>query len=220
MTTHRTSISALLLVFVLVALAAYQAGAQRAVAPAPPVLATVRIETLFDGLTQRAEAKAEIHRMETDIATEQARREDSLRQKEQDLENIVAAAQRAALTDEMALEQLKYQYWHQQVTAEMEVEKALRLQELYTALKEAIRDLAETEGYDLVIVNDESDELNFDREARVPAQVQVLQQVTNRKILYLNEAIDITEDLIQRMNNTFQAEAGAPAESGNGGTTP
>jgi hypothetical protein len=65
--------------------------------------------------------------------------------------------------------------------------------------------MAEAEGYDMVVLNDSSDDVPFDREVRVPAQIQILQQITNRKILYLKPTIDVTDDLIVRMNNEFRA---------------
>ena len=71
-------------------------------------------------------------------------------------------------------------------------------------------DLAEAEGYDIVILNDSSDELPFDREVRMPAQLQILQQITSRKLLYLNPATDVTDDLIVRMNNAFRAAQTGP----------
>ena len=53
-------------------------------------------------------------------------------------------------------------------------------------------------------MDDSSSELPLNREARVPAQVQLLEQIAARKILYINDALDITQDLIVRMNNQFR----------------
>ncbi len=183
----------------------YQALAQRAVAPAAPVMATVRIERLFDGLQQRAEAKVEVARLEQQMTDERNRREQELKQLEVDLEDAVESAARKELKDEIALKRLKLQFWFQEANTVIEVEKALQLQDMYKNIKEAIAALAGAEGYDVVIINDESQALPFDREARISPQVQVLQQISNRKMLYLNPAIDITEDLIERMNNAFRA---------------
>ncbi len=183
----------------------YQAVAQRAVAPAASVIATVRLELLFDGLQQRAEAKVEVARLEQQLIDEKTRRETDLAQLEADLEDAVAAARRKELNDDIALKRLKLQFWYQEASTVLEVEKALQLHDMYKNIKEALAALAGAEGYDMVIINDESSDLPFDRDARVSPQVQVLQQISNRKMLYLNPAIDITEDLIERMNNAFRA---------------
>jgi len=65
--------------------------------------------------------------------------------------------------------------------------------------------MALTEGYDLVFLDDSSDALPFTRKSRVVPQEQVLQQLVKRKVLFVNPTLDITEDLIMRMNNEFNA---------------
>jgi Skp family chaperone for outer membrane proteins len=204
------SVSMITIVAVLGALAAFQTLAQRGGAADPPIVAAVRIEPLFDGLQQRALAKTEIAALEADITAEGKRRQAIIVEMEQSLEDGVAANKREELSDEIALERLKLQFWSQQATAEFEVEKAIRLQHLYTSVKKAIEDMALAEGYDIVVLNDASMELPFERDARVPAQLQILEQIASRKLLYLKPALDVTDDLIMRMNNEFRAAETGP----------
>ena len=193
-----------------VSIVGYQAIAQRAVAPAPPVVATVQMEPLFDGLQERAEAKAEVAALDSKLQSDLTARRAAIQTLQEELENVVAAARRQELVDQIALAHMKLQLWQQNAMVELEIEKALRLQHLYSSIKTSIKELAEDEGYDMVMLNDSADELPFDREARIPVQMQVLQQITNRKILYLNSALDITEDLVIRMNNEFRAAQAGP----------
>ncbi|MHC4126901.1 MAG: OmpH/Skp family outer membrane protein [Planctomycetota bacterium] len=209
-TTRRSNVPLVILVVALAAIAGYQALAQRGTAISPPIIATVRIEPLFDGLQQRAEAKSEISALEEELIAERDRRQELISDKELELEDVVAAARREALSDEIALERVKLQFWFQEARMELEVEKALRLQNLYKSVKRSLADLAEAEGYDIVILNDSSDELPFDREVRMPAQLQILQQISSRKLLYLNPATDVTDDLIVRMNNAYRAAQTGP----------
>jgi Skp family chaperone for outer membrane proteins len=209
-TTRRSNVPLVILVVALAAIAGYQALAQRGAAISPPIIATVRIEPLFDGLQQRAEAKSEISALEEELIAERDRRQELISVKELELEDVVAAARREALSDEIALERVKLQFWFQEARMELEVEKALRLQNLYKSIKRSLADLAEAEGYDIVILNDSSDELPFDREVRMPAQLQILQQISSRKLLYLNPATDVTDDLIVRMNNAYRAAQSGP----------
>jgi Skp family chaperone for outer membrane proteins len=209
-TTRRSTVPLVILVLALAAIAGHRAPAQRGAAIPPPIIATVRIEPLFDGLRQRAEAKSEISVLEEELAEEQRRRQEIISAKELELEDVVAVTTREALSDEIALERLKFQFWFQEARAELEVEKALRLQDLYKSVKWAIADLAEAEGYDIVMLDDTSDELPFDRDSRLPAQLQILQQITTRKLLYLNPATDVTDDLIVRMNNAYRAAQTGP----------
>ena len=107
--------------------------------------------------------------------------------------------------DELALKKLQMQFWFREATTELEVEKALLLQNLYRSMIDAIEALAAADGYDMVIIDDASVNLTFDRDTRVPPQVQVLQQIASRKILYRNPALNITLDLATRMNNLYRA---------------
>ena len=208
--SRRNNLSLIVVALALGVIAGYQALAQRGAAISPPIIATVRIEPLFDGLHQRAEAKTVISALEEKLIARQGERQEIINELEIELEDVVATNRREELTDKIALERMKLQFWFQQARMELEVEKALRLQELYKSVKEAIADLAEAEGYDIVMLNDASDELPFDRESRMPAQLQILQQIAGRKLLYLSPATDVTDDLIVRMNNAYRAAQEGP----------
>ncbi|MCH8210413.1 MAG: OmpH family outer membrane protein [Planctomycetes bacterium] len=201
-------------VFVIVILLAVAAGyevfAGRAAAPGPAVVAVVRIGPLFDGLKQRAEAAAGVDQLLGEIETEVQARKESIEALREEHSNTVDAADRETLADEIALETLKNDFWLQTAKREHELDKAIRLQDLYKKVFDAIQTLAMTEGYDIVIVDDSGDELPFDRSSRVVPQVQVLQQLARRKVLFVNPTLDITEDLIMRMNNEFNAAQTGP----------
>lgn len=182
----------------------YQALGQRALSPDAAVIAVVRIDALFDELQQRADARIELHRMESAAEDELRRRTEAITQLEGEIENVVAAAHRKTLIDQVTIQQLQLRFWQQETSMEIEVEKAMLLQNLYRSLREAIAALAAAEGYDLVLLDDSSDDLPFDREQQVSPQVQVLQQIATRKLLYRNPALDITHDLATRMNNQYR----------------
>ncbi len=174
------------------AIGGHQALTPRSISSRPPNMAAVRMESLFDGLSERAAAKAEIKGME------------------EKLKDIIDDARREPLTDEIALKKLNLRFWLDQVLAELEVEKALRLRLLYINIKKAIKDLAEAEEYDIIVLDDSIEEPTFERDSRIPAQAQVQQQIITSKILYLGSSFDITDDLIMRMNNAFRNVGAGP----------
>ena len=198
------------IVILLAVVAGYEVFAGRAAAPGPAVVAVVRIGPLFDGLKQRAEAAAGVDQLLGEIETEVQARKESIEALREEHSNTVDAADRETLADEIALETLKNDFWLQTAKREHELDKAIRLQDLYKKVFDAIQTLAMTEGYDIVIVDDSGDELPFDRSSRVVPQVQVLQQLARRKVLFVNPTLDITEDLIMRMNNEFNAAQTGP----------
>lgn len=192
------------------AIGGHQTLAMRSISSRPPTVAAVRMESLFDGLNERAAAKAEIDALEADIRAEAASREAEIIGMEENLKDIVDDARREPLTDEIALKKLNLKFWLEQTLAELEVEKALRLRLLYINIKKAIKDLAEAEEYDFVVLDDSIEEPTFDRDSRIPAQAQIQQQIISSKILYLKSSFDITDDLIMRMNNAFRNVGAGP----------
>jgi Skp family chaperone for outer membrane proteins len=199
------------LVLVLAALVAWQAMGQRGAGPAPITLATIRMDTLVENLDERADAKADIARLEREIADEEKLRKDELTRLEEEFKDLLPGPVKEEMRERIALRSLQFKSWYEGTTAELEAEKALRLQDLYRKIKSAIADMAGTAGYDVVLQNDESSDLPFDSDSRVPAQVQVLQQISSRKVLHLKPAVDVTQDLIVRMNNQHRAGNAPPA---------
>ena len=204
MKLFKQRVSSLTVILALGVVIGYQALGQRAIAPAAPVVAVVRINTLFDKLLQRADARIELVRLEQDVNDERERRTSEITQMQADLEEVVSAVSREKLGDELALKRLQTQFWFREAMTELEIEKAILLQDLYKSMRAAIKALAQAEGYDLVFIDDGSDELPFDRESQAAPQLQVLQQIATRKILYRNPALDITLDLAERMNNAWR----------------
>ncbi len=202
--TRHINVSTLGLIVALGMAIGYTALGQRAVAPDAVVIAVVRIDTLFDQLQQQADARIALRQMQLDVEDEQRSRTEEITHLQAELENVIATTRRTELADDIAIKQLQLRFWQQAVARELEVEKALQLQDLYRSMRAAIKALAAAEGYDLVIIDDASDDLSFDRESRAPPQIQVLQQIATRKILYRNAALDITPDLATRMNNQFR----------------
>ncbi len=199
------------IVLLLGVLVGYEVFAGRAMAPAsPPVVAVVRIDPLFDGLKQKADAAAAVEQLQGEIEAEAKIRREAASALTEQHGNAVNATQREALSDKIALETLKNASWLEAAKQELEVDKAVRLQDLYKKVYDAINSLALTEGYDLVIVDDSGAELPFERKLRVLPQVQVIQKLAMRKVLYVNPTLDVTDDLIMRMNNEFNAAQAGP----------
>ncbi len=198
------------IVVLLAVVAGYEVFAGRAAAPNPAVVAVVRIGPLFDGLKQRAAAAAGVDQLLDQIETEAQARQEAIETLKEEHGNTVDATDRETLADKIALDTLKNDSWLQTAKREHELDKAVRLQDLYKKVFDAIQTLAMTEGYDLVIVDDSGDALPFDRSSRLVPQAQVLQQLAMRKVLFVNPTLDITEDLIMRMNNEFNAAQAGP----------
>ena len=109
------------------------------------------------------------------------------------------------------LEQLQLEQWATLKGGELDLENSLMWQSIYRNLREESAKLAESEGYDYIIVNDGTNEIMTNREVKVPLAQQVLEQIGRRNIIFASPATDVSDKLIVRMNNTHAA---APASVG------
>lgn len=213
-----TSVSSGLLIAVLVSIIAYQAGANRAVAPVQPAtVAIVNLPRVLNGLEQRSTAEMQVRSMVSEINAERETREAELQRlrsehtqlRRQARENPETTADADAAEEHLVLEELRFRAWMQFNNDYVDIEHSLVLQDLYRVVKNAAAEMARAEGYDLVLVDDAEGELTVNPESRVPRTTQVEQQMFARQMLYVSPTIDITDDLIERMNNAYRAGAAA-----------
>ncbi|MDY7108807.1 MAG: hypothetical protein SYC29_09235 [Planctomycetota bacterium] len=196
-----------LLLLALAVLLASQAIGQRGGAASPSVVVTVNLRQVLDGLEQRSLAKAEVEEMKNRILAEDERRQEALQELRTRYDNIPESDEEArdAMREQIARQALDDEAWRRFALEQVDIEWSLRLRDLDRAIKTAIAELCEIEGYDVVLLDDSQQELTVNRESRVSREVQVLQQMTSRRLMYVTPEADITAELIERMNNAYQA---------------
>jgi len=90
----------------------------------------------------------------------------------------------------------------------IDIEQGDLIRKMYDKIVAAASDVAEEEGFDLVLVDDRK--ISSPDEA---TQQQVTAVLMQRRVLYASSRVDITDRLIAKMNNEFAAES-----AGNGGS--
>jgi len=138
------------------------------------------------------------------MSSQDEQRQGELRQLQEGLAERSGEALRAA-EDELAMKMLQYQAWLKVSDQQLDVEASLQLRALYRSIRNAVESLAEAEGYDLVVVDDSSSEFGLNPQSSMSRQMQVRQQIVGRRVLFGRDAIDITDELIVRMNNAWEA---------------
>ena len=83
----------------------------------------------------------------------------------------------------------------------IDFEKSDVLRTIYLRILDSAKTLAQRDGYDLVLVDDRSLEIPT---GSVPPKA-ITESMQARRILYANDAIDVTQRLITMMNNEFNA---------------
>ena len=198
------TVPGLLLVLVLAALVVYQAVGERGAFARPTTVVTVDLAAVLDGLKQRAAAAAELDQMKAAIEAEDDRWQQILTELQTRLDEA-PESEKPALRAEIARKALEYQAWGRAELEWMDREKSLRWRDLDRSIRDAIAEMARLEGYDIVLTDDSGAELGVNPNASASVEAQVKQQLNARRLLYVNPEVDVTDELIKRMNNAYSA---------------
>ncbi|MAA53150.1 MAG: hypothetical protein CMJ41_09090 [Phycisphaerae bacterium] len=199
----------LLGLFVAAMLAPWPAQANRLGSFGPTVVATVDLQRVMDSLAERADLEAALTAQSQEILSERDRRQAEIEQIGGELEAMVDGPDKSRMQDDLDLKLLQEMAWIRFVQQEIDIEKSLMLQNLYRSMQKNIAELSDIEGIDLVLINDSNNEFSVAGGRQISRQDQLREQITLRRILFRNPSIDISDDLIIRMNNEYAASAGS-----------
>ena len=181
----------------------WQLQAVRSLARAEPaVFVSVDFERVFSSLEERvfeqSKAQAIVNAMTENIES----RRQHIESYEQEFELYETGSEKwQELLQEQQLEVLEYQAQveYRNLRAAREESKGMR--RVYERIKEATRTLSNENGWDYVIVNDAA--------VALPEgdNVDMGVQISNRRMLYANPAMDVTDVLIEFMNASFDEMA-------------
>ncbi len=191
------------------------------IAPGPTPIASVDIQQVLDRLVERGEMEAAMQALTGRLEDEVAKRGEAFQAQAREADAVTEPVERQARRDGVAMEQLRLKQWVTLRRSELDREYALRWEGLYRAILSATRELAESEGYAYVIVDDGEAPMTRDPRAQQPLTRQITEQIMRRRILYAATAEDVTEELILRMNNNRTGSStAAPAGSSAPASTP
>ena len=191
----------------------FEAGATSQMLRATPTaVATVKLGKALENLDQKRDAEAALERMRESILAEQKSWDEALtalnEQLADKITNKAPTEELQSLEEQIMFKQLDYQAWLQFKSEQMDVERSLMLRDLFRAIQLAIGEMADAEGYDIVISDDSAQEVTVDPNINASREMQVMRQLSNRRVIYRSDVSDITEDLVERMNNTYNAGGG------------
>jgi hypothetical protein len=112
------------------------------------------------------------------------------------------------LQDELDLLLLQRGAWQRFSQQEIDIDRSLMLEGIFQSMKESALELAEIEGIDLILIETSEDDIQIAPDARVSREQQVAEQISSRRVLWREQAIDISDELIIRMNNDYAASTG------------
>jgi len=173
-------------------------GAQANKKPGTPT-AVVDIEKVFNELEERAAVEANIQTRIAELQKWEQEKRKEIAALQSDLELTKAGTDAYEQTREKlrkALIGLRVELEVGQ--RQVEQEKALRLEGLYLKMIDTVGQVAQQEGYELVMFKDNTPPMRGANQQQIAALIQV------RKTLYAADHLDLTSRVKQKMNNDYQ----------------
>ena len=177
----------------------------------PSAVGNVDIRRILDKIQLRGEMEIELTQMSNRFEQELKTRKEQIESRAKESDAVTDPAERQSLRDGLAFEQLQLKEWATIKQMELDGEQARRWENLYRSIVGEADKLAQSEGYQYVLVYDGTSEFQRDRRSQMPLSQQVVEQISRRRVLYAAKADDLTEKLIQRMNNSRATPTAAVA---------
>jgi outer membrane protein len=177
-----------------------ESGAARAIA-APATIATVSIEKAFPQLDELTELNKSLEARVND-------RQADLNALTAQLEELQAQLDQLPTSETEKRRTLRAQIYELRETATaranvyqtlINIEKGEIIRPLYQKLAAAVKEIAEKQGYDIVLFDDTTIEVPQNTEEIVNRAIQ------QKRLLYSSAKLDITSEVVLLMNQKYQA---------------
>jgi Skp family chaperone for outer membrane proteins len=180
--------------------AGYQTMAvQRLAQLKPAVIATVDLEVLFNHLDEWKDAIRSLQQLEARQDAEEQERAAAIRRFEEELELFPPGSEKhQQALNQYALAAAELQTFREFRRWKSEVEQSIALRRIYTNVRQAVKLEAAARGCDVVFSNDSLGEIPHGD------HVDTMRQIALRRMLYANSDLDITQDVVARMNAAFK----------------
>lgn len=166
----------------------------------PTAVAVVDMQVVFDGAKILDQYRAQQQAKAEQLKAEQDSRRKDISAMQYDLEALDAGSdQFKKLQEDLSYKAMEFESWVRFQQAKNQHEQGLQLHKLYRDTRTVVAQVAQEQGYDLVVVQDSTNEITWQQPSELQAQIQL------RKVLYASDAIDITQDVITRLNNMHSA---------------
>lgn len=164
-------------------------------------VAVVNVQKAFDALKEKLQIEADLQTQADKVKQEDQSRQQQIGELKQDLSilaNGTSAFQKKA--EELERAALSRQVWLSFQQNKLNRERALRIEAIYKRMLGTIGRVAKQSGFKLVLFKEP--EVKFANVTK-PEQISALIQV--RKVLWSAEELDLTEQVVAKMNTEFNA---------------
>ena len=176
------------------------ATANYALQAKPSAVAVIDVQKVFNDCKEKKEIDAKITSAAEQHTTKTQERDRKISQLQSDLELLdpgsPAWAQKVADIDRKVIEkEVETNY----VKLKLGRDQIVSYEGLYRNLRSACAEVGRTNGYDIILAKEPSELL------RSKSLQQIVNQIGLRKVMWATEEMDITNQVIQHMNNLIDA---------------
>ena len=173
--------------------------ARPAVPTQPAVVATVNLESVFNKLAQKEAADDELTAYANELQGEQDATREALNRLQEELGGLApGTAAHQDKSRELHRKSYDYQAQIELNRHRLESKKGRTLRDIYLAIKAEAKAICDEQGIDVVMLDDSVVDIELGSEA------EVSRQISARRTLHCNADIDVTQELIDRLNRKFK----------------
>ncbi len=165
----------------------------------PTVVVTFNIEQVTADLTERGDAEVKLRKLLTNIEDEKNLKFKAIEELNVAIESA-ADADRGVLLENLDKLKLSAISFQRYAISQIDIERSLMFRDLYLKIKKSVAEVADENGYDLVLISDNTREILVNPNAKVSREFQVREQIEVKRIMFASNQIDITEQIVTHMN--------------------
>jgi outer membrane protein len=173
---------------------------QSAMQAEPTAVAVVNVQKVFNSLKQKQGIEAELKQRAQELQNQEKQRRQEIQQMKSNLDVLKPGTQQYKQQEqklERAVVDLKA--WAQYKQQKMKRTRGVKMESLYRKTADAAGQVAQDNGYDIVLYDEGNADFNYQSSKQLSTMIQM------RKVLWSRSKLNITDQVIQRMNNQYQS---------------
>jgi len=177
---------------------------QNAMQAEPTAVAVVNVQKVFNSLDEKGAIESQLKQRAKKLQKQEKQRQQKIQQMKSDLDMLKPGTQQYKQRQgKLERQVVDFEAWQKFRQQKMQQFRGVQMQNLYRKVAKVAGNVAQDNGYDIVLYDEGSPNFNFQN------MKQVSQMIQMRKVLWSKDELNISDQVIQRMNNNFQAGGGA-----------
>jgi outer membrane protein len=182
----------------------FLAGASMLVPTKPAVIASIDLEKIYESLDEQAAADVTLEQLAATMNTSIETRRKELEDLRTELDSFTPGSPaHKTLTSKIEERLVSYNSHVEFNRQKIEARRAELIRRIYDRIKAVLKLMAQENGWNVVFLDDSIPPLESADATRT------MQQISARRMLYCDPALDVTDLVVQRLNTEFKQGGGS-----------